>query len=141
MSSTVADITTFKKDQENSEKVSLSITLPAELYERVKLDSTLSRKPVGAMVEEWADQYVSLQDVSIGLATVMKTGVTREKQEADVTYKSISVPVSRRHYNLIRMESMRQCSTIRAIVRGWMQENVKDWYVEPMEENRLDTAA
>lgn len=135
MTSTITDINNFKKDKEKEEKVSLSITLPVDLYDRVKLDATLSRKQVGTMVEEWADQFVSLQDVSVGLATVMKSGVAKDKQETGGEFKSLSVPVSRRHYSLIRMEAMRQCSTIRAVVRGWMQENVRDWYVEPMEES------
>ena len=68
MSATVTDITTVKKEKGNAEKISMSLMLPVDLYDKVKLDSILSKKPVGTMLEEWLDKNVSLEDTSIDLA-------------------------------------------------------------------------
>ena len=136
---TVTDITTApaklvkSKDKQESDNVSISVTLPESLHERLMIDSMLGKKSINSMVEEWVDQNVSLQDVSIGLATLMKSNTVRKKLDPDVVMKGISISVSKRHYGMIKMEAIRQQSSITALLKGWIQDNVRDWYYEPLE--------
>jgi len=117
---------------EKEDNVSLSIILPEQLHDKIRLDSILSRKTVGEMVTEWIDQNVSPQDISIGLDSFTNNTPAREKAEPGVVMKALSILVSRRHYNLVRMEALRQNTTIRALVKSWIIENVKDWNVAPV---------
>jgi BarA-like signal transduction histidine kinase len=132
---TVTDITTAtaKKEKAKSDNISLSIMLPEDLYDKVMLDSILSKSPIGPMVEDWIDQNVSLQDVTVGLATLMKNNTVREKVVPGVTMKGLSVPVSKRHYGMIRMEALRQNTTIRSLLKNWIIENTREWNYEPVE--------
>lgn len=133
---TVTDITTAVQPQEKakSDNISLSISLPEKLYDKIKLDSMLSKVSIGKMVDDWADQNVNLQNVNIGLANLMQSNIVREKPEPGVVMKGLSIPVSKRTYSLIRMEAIRQQTTIRALVRSWIEENCKEWLYEPVEE-------
>ena len=134
---TVTNITAAaKKEKAKQDNISLSVLLPETLYDKVMLDSILSKSPIGPMVEDWIDQNVSLQDVTVGLATLMRNNAVREKIMPGVTMKSLSIPVSKRHYGMIRMEALRQSTTIRALLKGWITENVKEWIFEPVEEHQ-----
>ena len=131
----ITDITTAaKQEKAKTETISLSLSIPEVLYDKIKLDAIISKKPVGTAVEELADRLVSLQEVSIGLANLMKTPV-REKVEPGVAMKSLTLQISRRHHNLIRLETLHQNTTISTLVRGWLQENTREWYVEPGDQN------
>lgn len=143
MKAKVTDITaataTTKKDEvkEKEDNVSLSVILPEQLHDKIRLDSILSKKTIGEMVSEWIDQNVSPQDISIGLESLSTHTLVREKPEPGVIMKALSILVSRRHYNLVRMEALRQNTTIRALVKSWIIENVKDWNVSPVgQQNR-----
>jgi hypothetical protein len=127
------EITEAKKEKGKEEKFSLSVSIPDELHDKIRLDSLLSRKPVGTMVEEWIDQNVSPQEVTVGLGSLMNPARSREKADPDVTMKGLTVPVSLRHYGLIRMEAMRQNVTIRALLRSWIEENSRDWFIEQVD--------
>jgi hypothetical protein len=134
---TVTDITTVtKKAKVKPDNISISITLPEDLHEKLMLDSLLSKTPIGSMAEEWIDQNTSPADVTVGLATMMKTTTVREKPEPGVVMKGVSIPVSKRHYGMIRMEALRQNTTIRALLKAWIIENVKEWIFEPVEEHQ-----
>ena len=133
MSATVTDITTVKKEKGNAEKISMSLMLPVDLYDKVKLDSILSKKPVGTMLEEWLDKNVSLEDTSIDLATLMNHAPIREKLEPGARMKGLTVLISRQHHNLLRMESMRKNSTLRSLLKTWVEENCRDFFIEPVE--------
>ena len=133
MSATVTDITTVKKEKGNAEKISMSLMLPVDLYDKVKLDSILSKKPVGTMLEEWLDKNVSLEDTSIDLATLMNHAPIREKLEPGARMKGLTVLISRQHHNLLRMESMRKNSTLRNLLKTWVEENCRDFFIEPVE--------
>lgn len=127
----ITDITTVvKQEKVKADNISLSLTIPETLYDKIKLDAIISKKSVGTTVEEMADKFVSLQDVTIGLATLINNPV-KEKVDAGVAMKGLTIPVSRRHHNLIRMEALRQCTTVRSLVKGWLQDNTREWYVEP----------
>ena len=78
---TVTNITAAaaKKEKAKPDNISLSVLLPETLYDKVMLDSILSKSPIGPMVKEWIDQNVSLQDVTVGLATMMRNNAAREK--------------------------------------------------------------
>jgi len=125
----VTDITAAKK--EKVDNVSLSVTIPETLYDKIKLDSIICKKSIGITVEEMADKFVSLQDVTIGLATLMNHTPAKEKVEPGVAMKNLTIPVSRRHHNLIKMEALRQNTTVRSLLKGWLQANTREWYVEP----------
>lgn len=135
---TVTDITTAaaKKEKAKPDNISLSVLLPETLYDKVMLDSILSKSPIGPMVEEWIDQNVSLQDVTVGLATMMRNNSVREKIIPGVTMKSLSIPVSKRHYGMIRMQALRESTTIRALLKAWIVENVKEWIFKPVEDHQ-----
>jgi len=127
----VTDITTaVKQEKAKTDTISMSISIPEVLYDKIKLDAIISKKPVGTAVEEMADRFVSLQEVSIGLASLMATPL-REKVEPAVAMKGLTLQISRRHHNLIRLETLRQNTTISTLVRGWLQDNTREWYVEP----------
>lgn len=130
---TVTDISTKVKAATDS--ISLSVMLPETIYDKFKLDSILSKSTIRSMVEEWIDQNVSLQDVSIGLATLMNNTSTREKVEAGITMKGLTITISKRHYGMLKMEALRQQTTIRSLLKSWIQENTKEWIFEPVEEH------
>ena len=127
MKAKVTDITaaaaTTKKDEitVKEDNVSLSVILPEQLHDKIRLDTILSKKSIGEMVSEWVDQNVSPQDVSIGLETLSTQTPVREKAEPGVIMKALSILVSRRHYNLVRMEALRQNTTIRALIKSWIK--------------------
>jgi hypothetical protein len=118
----VTDNTKVKKDKGKEEMVSLTLKLPVDLYDKLKQDSVQNRKPIGTIFEEWADKYVSTQDVSINLATLMKHTPVRQKTEPGSRLKGLTVLVSHRHHSLIRLESLRRNSTIRDLLRNWIKE-------------------
>jgi BarA-like signal transduction histidine kinase len=134
---TVTDISTATpREKTKPDNISVSILLPEDLYDKLMLDSTLSKRPVGLMVEDWIDQNVSVQDVVVGLASLMKNTTVREKLVPGMTMKGLSISLSKRHYGMIRMEALRQNTTIRALLKGWMIENVREWIFEPVEEHQ-----
>ena len=100
------------------------------------LDALLSKKSVDLMTEEWIDRYASLQDVSIGLATIMNRTTVREKIDPDVVMKGLSITISKHQHALLKMEALRQQKSIRALLKCWIEENVKDWYYEPVGEHQ-----
>ena len=130
---TVTDISTKVKAATDS--ISLGVMLPEALYDKFKLDSILSKTTIGSMVEDWIDQNVSLQDVSIGLATLMNSTSTREKVESGITMKGLTITISKRHYGMLKMEAIRQQTTLRSLLKSWIQENTKEWIFEPVEEH------
>jgi hypothetical protein len=135
---TITDISTAEKRariKAATDSISLGVMLPEALYDKIKLDSILSKSTIGSMVEEWIDQNVSLQDVSIGLATLMNSTSTREKVEAGITMKGLTITISKRHYGMLKMEAIRQQTTIRSLLKSWIQENTKEWIFEPVEEH------
>lgn len=135
MNATVTNIATARKqDKDMEEKISISVPLPASLHEKVKLDSVLTKKSVGTMVAEWIEQNIDPGDFNIDLETVMGTPCTREKVEPGVPMKAITVPLTRRDAALLRMEAMRQATSVRALLRGWFQENIRAWSVTPIDE-------
>ena len=136
----ITDLTEARNVKTKTDAVSMSLTIPETLYDKIKLDSIISKKPVGTAVEEMADRLVSLQDVTVGLASLMNTPV-REKLEPGVVMKGLTVLVSRQHHNLIRLETLRQNTTISTLVRAWLQENTREWYVEPGDQNEWQDKA
>jgi hypothetical protein len=124
MKAAVADKTKVKKEKGKEEMVSLTLKLPVDLYDKLKLGSLQSKKPIGTIFEEWADKYVSPQDVSINLATLMKQAPVRQKTEPGIHMKGLTVLVSHRHHCLIRLESLRRNSTIRDLLRSWIKGKI-----------------
>ena len=119
----VTDNTKVKKEQKGkTEMISMTLKLPPDLYDKLKQGSTQSKKPIGTIIEEWADKYVSTQDVTINLATLMKHTPVRLKTEPGIRLKGVTVLVSHRHHSLIRLESLRRNSTIRDLLRNWIKE-------------------
>lgn len=111
-----------EKEKEKEEMISMTLKLPPDLYDKLKHGSTQSKKPIGTIIEEWADKYVSPQDVTINLAALMKNTPVRQKTEPGIRLKGLTVLVSHRHHSLIRLESLRLNSTIRNLLRNWIKE-------------------
>ena len=122
------------KDANMEDKITISVPLPLSLFEKVKLDAALTRKPVGEMVEEWVEQNIDPGDFNIDLETVMGTPCYREKIDPGVPMKALSIPLTRRSAALLRMEAIRQAISVRALLRGWLQENIRAWSVTPLDE-------
>lgn len=118
----VTDNTKVKKEKGKEEMISMTLKLPVDLYENLKQGSAQSKKNIGIIFEEWADKYVSPQDVTINLATLMKHTPVRQKTEPGIRLKGLTVKVSHRHHCLIRLESLRRNSTIRDLLRNWIKE-------------------
>mgnify|MGYP000147741425 CR=1 FL=1 len=124
MKAAVTDITKVKKEKGKTEMISLTLKLPVDLFDKLKLGSIQSKKPIGTIFEEWADKYVSTQDVSISLSTLLKQTPGRQKTEPGIRMKGLTVLVSHRHHSLIRLESLRQNCTIRNLLRTWIKEKM-----------------
>lgn len=122
------------KETYMEDKITISVPLPLPLYEKVKLDAALTKKPIGAMVEEWVEQNIDTGDFNLDLETVMGTPCYREKIDPGVPMKTLSIPLTRRSAALLRMESIRQAISVRALLRGWLQENIRAWSVTPIDE-------
>ncbi|TLM69207.1 MAG: hypothetical protein FDZ69_00095 [Deltaproteobacteria bacterium] len=123
-----------RQERDMEAKVSIGVPMPASLYEKIKLDTALTRKPVGDMVAEWIEQNVDPGDFNVDLETVMGTPIYREKVEPGVPMKMLTVPLTRRDAALLRMEAMRQAVSVRALLRNWFQENIRAWSVTPIDE-------
>jgi hypothetical protein len=120
----VTDNTKVKKEKGKAEMISLTLKLPVDLYEKLKQGSVQSKKPIGTIFEEWADKYVSPQDVTINLATLMKRTLVRQKTEPGIRMKGLTILVSNRHHGLLKLESLRQNRTIRELLRNWIREKI-----------------
>jgi hypothetical protein len=120
----VTDNTKVKKEKGKTEMISMTLKLPVDLYEKLKQVSIQSKKNIGIIFEECADKYVSTQDVTINLATLMKNTPVRQKTEPGSRLKGLTVLVSHRHHSLIRLESLRRNSTIRDLLRNWIKDKM-----------------
>lgn len=114
-----------------SDKVSLSLVLPAELHHRLKMESLMRQRPVGALLEEWAERHASLEPVTV-TAEDLNNVPEDEPDGPEIETRSLSTPVSRRVHNLARLEALRRKTTLRAVVRAWIGTNVREWIVEPV---------
>lgn len=123
------------------EKVSISTVLPEDLHRRVKLEAMLNGIQVGDMVEQWIDRYISDEALTLTPAD-LPNGIYREKTFDKLTkMKGLSIPVSKHHYSLLRLEALRQNVTIRYLIREWIQQNVRDWRVEKANLEEFEEAA
>jgi len=122
------------KDASIEDKITISVPLPLPLFEKVKLDVALTKKPIGAVVEEWVEQNIDPGEFNLDLETMMGTPCHREKVDPGVPMKALSIPLTRRSAALLRMESIRQAISVRALLRGWLQENIRAWSVTPIDE-------
>lgn len=117
-------------EHEKSDKVGLSLVLPAELHYRVKMDSLMQGRPVGALLEEWVLRHASLEPVTVTEADLDTTA--DESFGSDIETKTLSTPVSRRVHNLLRLEALRRHSSIRSVALAWIRASVRDFVVEPL---------
>jgi hypothetical protein len=51
----------------------------------------------------------------------MAESAAPDKTPPGITMKVLTVPVSNRHSNLIRLEAMRQNSKVRTLMNNWLQ--------------------
>lgn len=120
--------------------VSVSLNIPETLHDKVKLDAMISRRPVSTMVEELAKQLVSPHDVTVSLDHLMQMPV-KEQMEPGVPMKTLTLQISRRHHSLIRLERLRQNTTISSLLWGWLREHTREWHIEPWDQDEVQDQA
>lgn len=118
-----------KKKLVKTDKTSLSLRVPIELHEQIRIDTVTNKKPLCTLMEELIDQNASLQDVQISLASLMNEAAATEAAEPGTEMKILTVAVSLRHYCLVRLEAMRQHTKVRALVNDWLEAR----YSEPQD--------
>ena len=111
------------------EKVSLSLVVPVELHHRVRLEAMMRMQTVGEIIEEWVDQNVSPE--AITLTPEDLNAVNDDPVNPDIETKGLSAAISRRHHNLIRLETLRRKTTIRSLVKAWISENAREFEPVP----------
>lgn len=116
------------------EMTSIGVPLPVSLYDRAKVDELLSKKPIAAKVADWIDESIDPDGPAIDITNVMNATTTREKVEAGVAFKSLTVSLTRRHAAMLRMEALRRATSVRALLREAIMANVRPWQVVPLDE-------
>lgn len=114
------------------EKVSLSLTIPSDLHYRLRMESMMREQSVGEIIEEIVDQNVSPEALTLTAEDLMGPNDSDEPVISGIEMKGLSSPISRRHHALIRLESLRRKCSIRTLIRSWLQESIRDWIVEPV---------
>lgn len=123
-------------DKQNNaeEKVSISLPLPIPIYDKIKLDAILTKKSVGAMVAEWIEDHADPDGLSLDVETLMAPAPVREKTYIGVPTKALTIPLSRRHAAMLRLEAMRSQTPVRSMLRKMIQQNARAWSVMPIDE-------
>ena len=123
-----------QQTNDQPEMTSIGVPLPIELFDQVKVDELLSKKPVAAKVAAWIDESIDPDGPAIDLDNVMIAAPAREKVEPGVTFKSLTVQLTRRHAALLRLEALRRATSVRALLREAIMANVRPWQVVPLDE-------
>lgn len=123
-----------QQTQDQPEMTSIGVPLPVELFDQVKVDELLSKRPVAAKVAEWIDESIDPDGPAIDITNVMNAAPAREKVEPGVTFKSLTVSLTRRHAAMLRMEALRRATSVRALLREAIMANVRPWQVVPLDE-------
>ena len=126
-----------KKKLVKIDKTSLSLRIPIELYDQIRIDTSTSKTTLCTLLEELIDQNCSKEDVQISLSSLMEDSLSLETAEPGTEMKILTVAVSLRHYCLIRLEAMRQHTKVRALVNEWLQARYyesEDSEYEPIED-------
>lgn len=123
-----------QQTQEQPEMTSIGVPLPVGIYDQVKVDELLSKKPVAAKVAEWIDESIDPDGPAINISNVMNATPIREKCEPGVTFKSLTVSLTKRHAAMLRMEALRRATSVRALLREAIMAGVKPWQVTPLDE-------
>lgn len=123
-----------QQTQEQPEMTSIGVPLPVGIYDQVKVDEMLSKKPVAAKVAEWIDESIDPDGPAIDLNNVLNAAPAREKCEPGIALKSLSVQLTKRHAAMLRMEALRRATSVRALLREAILANVRPWQVVPLDE-------
>ena len=123
-----------EQPQEQPEMTSIGVPLPVSIYDQVKVDEMLSKKPVAAKIAEWIDESIDPDGPAIDMSSVMNATPAREKLQPGVTLKSLSVQLTKRHAAMLRMEALRRATSVRALLREAIMANVRPWQVTPLDE-------
>lgn len=123
-----------QQTNDQPEMTSIGVPLPVGIYDQVKVDEMLSKKPVAAKVASWIDESIDPDGPAIDISNVMNTATTREKVEPGVALKSLTVQLSKRHAAMLRMEALRRATSVRALLREAIMANVRPWQVVPLDE-------
>jgi hypothetical protein len=110
------------------EKISLSLRLPLDLYNRVKMEALMGRCTIGSLIEKWAERHASATDVVLTADALAQAPQTASRDEQGEMVP-LSSPVSRKYHGLIRLEALRQGVPVRTLVSRWIAENTRAWVV------------
>jgi hypothetical protein len=123
-----------QQTSDQPEMTSIGVPLPVMIFDRVKVDELLSKKPVAAKVAEWIDESIDPDGPAIDINNVMNAAPAREKVEPGVTLKSLTVQLTKRHAAMLRMEALRRATSVRALLREAILANIRPWQVVPLDE-------
>jgi len=116
-----------KKKLVKVDKTSLSLRIPIELYDHIRIETAENKQTVCSLLEELIEMNTSPEDVQLSLADLMAETAASETLDQDAEMKIVTVAVSMRHYCLVRLEALRQHTKVRTLVSHWLQER----YYEP----------
>ena len=111
------------------EKVSVSVILPLDLTQNLKLELVMRDCTAGDLLEEWIDQYVNPEKVTVSAEEIPVITRSREPINKELM-RSVSMAISKKHNALLRLEALRQNTTIRALISEWVKENIKELAVQ-----------
>lgn len=123
-----------QQTNDQPEMTSIGVPLPVMIYDQVKVDELLSKKPVATKVAQWIDESIDPDGPAIDISNVMNAAPAREKVEPGVMLKSLTVQLTRRHAALLRMEALRRATSVRALLREAITVSIKPWQVTPLDE-------
>ena len=110
-------------------KVSISVSIPASLHHRIKIQALVGDTSVREMLEAWIEEGFPTGELTISPMQAI-TAKPRETIDQSTPMKGLTVHVSTWHYNVIRFQALRLNTTLRALVRDLIQANVKECKLE-----------
>lgn len=122
------------------ERVSVSVILPLDLTQNLKLELVMRDCTAGDLLEEWIDQYVNPEKVTVSADEIPVVTRSREPINKELM-RSVSMAISKKHNALLRLEALRQNTTIRALISEWVKENIKELAVQEVGVSAISSRA
>ena len=109
-----------------TKRMTACLVLPIFLHNQLWETSIARKTSISSMVESWIEKYVSLQDVSFGLVAAMNSTGNMRPSEPQTDSKKLTVSLSKKHYGMLKMESVRRGTSIRSVLRDFAEENIQE---------------
>jgi hypothetical protein len=136
---TTTTATVSKAEVAKEEKASVSVILPLDLTQSLKLELVMRDCTAGDLLEEWIDQYVNPEKVTVSAEEIPVITRSREPINKELM-RSVSMAISKKHNALLRLEALRQNTTIRALIAEWVRENIRELSVQEVGASAISPA-